>query len=97
MNATLSLSTSTSFAASDFALKFYPADQMGLIATVNTAGRGYEFFYFPRARQLCVQGEGLGSFLVPVMPDAFYTFDISNSGVTMDGVAWGFDIKINKC
>ena len=97
MDRTVTISSSSTIGASDFALKFYAVDQAALLLTATVAGSRYDFYYFPRAQLLCVEGEAKGVFKRPAIPGSFSTFEISATAISVDGVNHGFDSGVTQC
>ena len=97
LGSTLSVTSSSILAGADFGLKFYAVDEMGLVLSVTVEGSKYDFYYFPRARQLCVDGEGKGIFKRPVIPGELYTFDITGTLMIISLQAHGFDSSTTDC
>ena len=97
LNHTFSLTSTVDIPVGALAIKGYSSNEIGLLARFTVQGVVFDFYYFPRARTLCVTGQGLGSFSLAFLPGHFYSIEITSSSVTLNGQARSFDSAATIC
>ena len=77
--------------------KFHRVDESARFAQITITGIKFDFYYFPRASQICIDGDTLGVIVanVPYGTDVTIVFD--GTEVTIGGNSFGYQSSKTVC